>query len=140
MNAAFAVLPTFAADLLELRQSGKRPLGGVVLADTWTVIEQARRMDLFPIYLRARDDWSGYDLSAVQGLDVHLHLAEPDRSRVDSLVAHAKTFSPGSLRLTNGGQHEVIADSKRALAELLSWWTTRYRISQQVKNEVSECL
>lgn len=140
MNAKFAPVPTFAVDLLELRQNGKRPLGGVVLADTWTAIEQARRMDLFPIYLRARDDWSAYDLSAVEGLDVHLHLAEPDKSRVDSLVAHVSTFNPGSLRLTNGEQHDVIAGKKRALAELLRWWMARYRNSKQPNSEVAECL
>lgn len=121
--------PTFGVDLLAMRRESRRPLGGIVLVDCWRAVEAARRADLFPVYLRVRDDWTRYDLSAVSGLDVLLHLVEHDPSRIETLIEHVKGFSPRSLRVSTQYQNELISGKEHALAELLRWWTTRCRIA-----------
>lgn len=122
-----AVLPTFAQDLVNLRAEGKRPLGGVVVTDSWRAVQGAKLADLFPLYLRARDDWTAYDLAALFGLDVMVHLDEPDFSRVDALIEHVKSFAPRSIRVGEPERRrsERLLGEEHALAELARWLAIR---------------
>ncbi|MEO8716977.1 MAG: hypothetical protein ABI423_02015, partial [Burkholderiales bacterium] len=57
--------PTFYADLAAMRARGDRPLGGVVVTDTWRTVQNAAGLSLQAIYFRKSDRWTEYELGAL---------------------------------------------------------------------------
>lgn len=119
-------------ELAAIRAASRRPLGGCVVTDSWTIVEGAQRIDLFALYLRRGETWAEYDLSALHGLDVQLYIA--DVSRTAEAVAAVSRAQPRSLRLSHpGGEHRVIFGRAYALRELLYWLIARVQRARKTE-------